>query len=168
MPEIAKLTPHSAELSSDWLAAITWARSLPSGWDRLHPLDLRTLWLRVCGGIVIDDDGEATAADDAVEPTGKRRKLTIPAENVTADTMLRLEATKRDFTDWPRLMRVEQAAAYCGERSANTFRRAIGTLYPHPIKVPGKGERWLKEAIDQAIDRLSGKDDGPSLADILD
>jgi predicted DNA-binding transcriptional regulator AlpA len=55
---------------------------------------------------------------------------------------------------WPRLMRAECAAAYVGERSADAFRRAVGTLYPQPIKVSGKGERWLKEALDQAIDRL--------------
>ena len=68
---------------------------------------------------------------------------------------------------WPRLMRAEHAAAYVGEKSVDTFRRAIGTLYPPPIKVPGKGERWLKEKLDQAIDKLSGKDDGPPLAELL-
>jgi hypothetical protein len=68
---------------------------------------------------------------------------------------------------WPRLMRAEHAAAYCGEKSVDTFRRAVGTLYPRPIKVPGKGERWLKDQLDQAIDKLTGSNDGPSLADIL-
>jgi len=68
---------------------------------------------------------------------------------------------------WPRMMRVEHAADYVGEKSVDTFRRAIGTLYPQPIKVPGKGERWLKETLDQAIDKLSSKDDGPPLADLI-
>ena len=62
---------------------------------------------------------------------------------------------------WPRLMCVQSAAAYVDEKSVDTFRRAVGTgLYPRPIKVPGKGERWLKETLDQAIDKLRGKDDG--------
>jgi hypothetical protein len=61
-------------------------------------------------------------------------------------------------THWPRLMTVRTAAAYCDERSPYSFRRAVGRLWPHPIKVPGKGERWLKEDLDLAIDRLASKD----------
>ena len=57
---------------------------------------------------------------------------------------------------WPRLMRAEQAAAYVGERNPSTFRRAIGSLYPRPHRVKGKGERWLKEDLDKAIDQLTG------------
>jgi len=74
---------------------------------------------------------------------------------------------KRPIGAWPRLMRAEHAAAYVDEKSVDTFRRAVGTLYPHPIKVPGKGERWLKETLDQAIDKISGKDDGCPLADLI-
>ena len=59
---------------------------------------------------------------------------------------------------WPRLMTARTAAAYCGERSPYSFRRAVGNLWPRPVKLPGKGERWLKEDLDLAIDRLaSGK-----------
>lgn len=58
---------------------------------------------------------------------------------------------------WPRLMRAEQAAAYAGERSVEAFRRAIPTLYPEPVRVSGKGDRWLREDLDLAIDRLSGR-----------
>lgn len=57
----------------------------------------------------------------------------------------------------PRLMRAETAAAYCDERSVEAFRRAIPSVYPPPITVSGKGERWLREDLDAAIDRLSGK-----------
>jgi hypothetical protein len=64
-------------------------------------------------------------------------------------------------------MRAEYAAAYVDEKSVDTFRRAVGTLYPRPIKVPGKGERWLKEALDQAIDKLSGQNDGRPLSERL-
>ena len=56
---------------------------------------------------------------------------------------------------WPRLMTARTAAAYCDERSPYSFRRAVGTLWPHPINIPGKGARWLKEDLDSAIDRLT-------------
>ena len=57
---------------------------------------------------------------------------------------------------WPRLMRAETAAAYVDEKSVETFRRGVGTIWPLPKKVSGKGYRWLREDLDQAIDRLSG------------
>ena len=40
---------------------------------------------------------------------------------------------------WPRLMRAETAAAYVDERSVETFRRRIGSVYPHPVNVSGRG-----------------------------
>ena len=70
-------------------------------------------------------------------------------------------------TEWPRLMRAESAAAYVDEKSVETFRRAVGKLYPKPIKVSGKGERWLKEALDEAIDKISGRRDARSLSERL-
>lgn len=56
---------------------------------------------------------------------------------------------------WPRLMRARTAAAYVDERSVGAFRRSVGTLWPEPLRLPGKGERWLKEELDAAIDRAS-------------
>ena len=56
---------------------------------------------------------------------------------------------------WPRLMRAATAAAYVDERSVDAFRRAVGTLWPAPLRLLGKGERWLKEDLDAAIDRAS-------------
>jgi hypothetical protein len=53
-------------------------------------------------------------------------------------------------------MRAETAARYVDEVSVEAFRRAIGTLYPEPLKVSGKGDRWLREGLDEAIDRLNG------------
>jgi hypothetical protein len=67
---------------------------------------------------------------------------------------------------WPRLMRAETAAAYVGEKSVEAFRRAVGTLYPAPVKIAGKGDRWLKDAMDEAIDRLTGK--LPRIIDAVD
>lgn len=55
---------------------------------------------------------------------------------------------------WPRLMRAETAARYVDERSVKAFRRACGKMYPRPIKVSGKGERWLRDQLDQAINSL--------------
>jgi hypothetical protein len=58
---------------------------------------------------------------------------------------------------WPRLMRAPTAAAYCDERSVEAFLRGIPSTYPRPIKVSGKGHRWLKDDLDAAIERLTGR-----------
>ena len=57
---------------------------------------------------------------------------------------------------WPRLMTAATAAAYCDEASVEAFRRGIGRLWPTPRRIAGKGERWLREDLDEAIDRLTG------------
>jgi hypothetical protein len=54
-------------------------------------------------------------------------------------------------------MRAETAAAYVDERSVEAFRRAIPKLYPEPVKVPGKGDRWVRESLDAAVDHMTGK-----------
>lgn len=56
---------------------------------------------------------------------------------------------------WPRLMRASTAAAYVDERSVGAFRRSVGKLWPKPLRLAGKGERWLKEDLDQAIEKAS-------------
>lgn len=58
---------------------------------------------------------------------------------------------------WPRLMRAKTAAAYCDETSVDAFRRGIGKLWPLPRRIPGKGERWLREELDLAIDKITTK-----------
>jgi predicted DNA-binding transcriptional regulator AlpA len=60
-------------------------------------------------------------------------------------------------SSWPRLMRAKTAAKYVDERSVDAFRRAVGTLWPKPHRISGKGERWLREELDQAIDRATGR-----------
>ena len=67
---------------------------------------------------------------------------------------------------WPRLMRADRAARYVDEKSVEAFRRAVGTLYPRPRKVVGKGDRWLKDDLDRAIDRLAHP--GETIWDIAD
>lgn len=56
---------------------------------------------------------------------------------------------------WPRLMRAETASAYVDEVSVEAFLRCVGTLYPVPVHVSGKGKRWLREDLDRVIDRLA-------------
>lgn len=56
---------------------------------------------------------------------------------------------------WPRLMQAATAAAYVDERSVDAFRRGVGTLWSKPLMISGKGERWLKEDLDAAIDRAT-------------
>ncbi len=58
---------------------------------------------------------------------------------------------------WPRLMRARTAAAYVDERSVGAFLRSVGKLWPEPLTLAGKGERWLKEDLDAAIDRASNR-----------
>jgi hypothetical protein len=54
-------------------------------------------------------------------------------------------------------MRAERAAAYVDEKSTRAFRRKVGTTYSLPIRVPGRGEVWLKDDLDRDIGKLSGK-----------
>jgi hypothetical protein len=61
----------------------------------------------------------------------------------------------RAIEGWPRLMTAATAAAYCDEASVETFRRGIGKIWPRPRNIMGKGERWLREDLDQAIDELT-------------
>lgn len=58
---------------------------------------------------------------------------------------------------WPRLMRAAAAAAYVDEASVESFRRRVPSHYPAPISVAGRGEIWLKDDLDRAIDRLTGR-----------
>lgn len=56
---------------------------------------------------------------------------------------------------WPRQMTAALAAGYMGEPSAEAFRRAVQVgLYPRPTLIPGKGERWLIDELDRALDVL--------------
>lgn len=54
-------------------------------------------------------------------------------------------------------MRAKTAAAYVDERSVEAFRKSVGKLWPHPLKLAGKGERWLKEDLDAAIDKATSR-----------
>ena len=57
-------------------------------------------------------------------------------------------------------MRAETAAAYGDEKSVSAFLRSVGTLWPKPTKVAGKGRRWLKDDLDRVIEKITGR--GPA------
>ncbi len=58
---------------------------------------------------------------------------------------------------WPRLMRAETAAGYVDEESVEAFRRKVGTLYPLPINTEGSRQKWLRDDLDTAIERMAGR-----------
>jgi hypothetical protein len=58
---------------------------------------------------------------------------------------------------WPRLMRAETASRYVDEKSAEAFRRRVGSVYPRPVNVSGRGDVWLKDQLDAAIAKLKGE-----------
>jgi Arc/MetJ family transcription regulator len=56
-------------------------------------------------------------------------------------------------------MRATTAAAYLDEVSVDSFRRRVGSMYPRPVKIRGRGELWLREDLDKTIDQLSARVD---------
>jgi hypothetical protein len=52
---------------------------------------------------------------------------------------------------WPRRMPVEFAAAYCGERTVESFEARVGKEYPQPRVSEGRRRLWLRDDLDQAI-----------------
>jgi hypothetical protein len=87
------------------------------------------------------------------------RQVRVPSSLTTPSLRGRRCASKISaFSEaWPRLMRAETAARYVDEISVEAFRRAVGSLYPQPIRVSGKGDRWLREGLDEAINRIARK-----------
>jgi hypothetical protein len=51
-------------------------------------------------------------------------------------------------------MRTETACRYVDE-SPRSFLRAVGKVYPQPRMIPNRGKRWLKDDLDEAIDRIA-------------
>lgn len=67
---------------------------------------------------------------------------------------------------WPELMPARYAAQYVGERSAQAYRRRVGTVYPRPIRIAGRGQVWRKKDLDQVIANLGGSP--PTIASAAD
>jgi hypothetical protein len=66
-------------------------------------------------------------------------------------------------------MRAQTAAEYTDEKSVQSFLRRTGSVYPPPLRIPGRGRVWTKESLDEAIDKLTKllKGEVRSLADDL-
>jgi hypothetical protein len=65
-------------------------------------------------------------------------------------------------------MRATTAAAYLDEVSVESFRRRVGSIYPRPVRIRGRGELWLRDHLDESIDMLSTSPDKiRDIADIL-
>jgi hypothetical protein len=64
---------------------------------------------------------------------------------------------------WSELMTAKTAAKYTDEPSVRAFRRRVGTVYPQPVRIAGRGDVWRKRDLDACIAALRG-----SAATILD
>ena len=65
-------------------------------------------------------------------------------------------------------MRAKTAAAYCDEISVEAFHTRVGSVYPPPLRIPGRGNVWLKEDLDAAIATLRGSVvDAPDAVNLL-
>jgi hypothetical protein len=54
-------------------------------------------------------------------------------------------------------MTAATAAGYVNERSVEAFRRRVGTVYPRPRHIKGRGEVWRKADLDDVIGSLCGE-----------
>lgn len=64
------------------------------------------------------------------------------------------------MTTWPRMMKRATAAAYC-DLSERAFEREINAgRLPGPVTLGGR-EHWCKNALDRALDQLTGAQDVP-------
>jgi hypothetical protein len=52
---------------------------------------------------------------------------------------------------WPRRMRADLAAGYCGEATVEDFLRRVGKEYPVPRVAEGRRRLWLIDDLDMAI-----------------
>ena len=64
-------------------------------------------------------------------------------------------------------MRAETAAAYVDEVSAERFLARVGSVYPRPLTIEGRGQVWSRDALDAAIDGLESRS-GVVVRDIAD
>ena len=52
---------------------------------------------------------------------------------------------------WPRRMRADLAAGYCGESTIDDFLKRVGKDYPLPRVEEGRRRLWLRDDLDAAI-----------------
>lgn len=72
---------------------------------------------------------------------------------------------------WPRQLTAAYAAGYCGEPSVEAFLSRVGTEYPEPTAGRGRAGLWLRDAIDEALERKHRRATTtrpiPSVADLI-
>lgn len=68
-----------------------------------------------------------------------------------------MTATARPAGPWPEIMRAETAAAYLDEPSVEAFRRRVGTVYPRPRHITGRGQVWFRVDLDETIRAMRGE-----------
>lgn len=64
-------------------------------------------------------------------------------------------------------MTADIAAAYCAEKSVGAFRKRVPRYYPRPTHVPGRGQLWLKEDLDRALQKMVGDGEPVDAAEAL-
>ncbi|EKE70861.1 helix-turn-helix transcriptional regulator [Oceanibaculum indicum] len=68
----------------------------------------------------------------------------------------------------PRLLRLDQAAALCGETPLTFERLVRAGHYPKPVDRPGRLRLWDRIALEERIDQLSGRATPPKGVDLDD
>ena len=68
---------------------------------------------------------------------------------------------------WPPVMTAATAAAYMDECSVEAFLRRVGTVYPRPRKISGRGRVWLKQDLDQTMGIAGGGEAAEDAASLL-
>jgi len=70
-------------------------------------------------------------------------------------------------SSWPYLMRAHTAARFVDEKSTRAFRRRVGTVYPRGVRVPGRGEMWIRAELEKSIAGMRGQRPVEDLANVL-
>ena len=96
----------------------------------------------------------------------KARNLFIGARALPPDILTDHRASSRrrrlasiPHGSWPRRMRADLAAGYCGETTVEGFLKRIGKEYPVPRVVEGRRRLWLIDDLDAAIAPDGGRGD---------
>jgi hypothetical protein len=85
------------------------------------------------------------------------RRLPPFCDNKASDERMPKPSTPRrpyiPHGSWPRQMTAALAAGYCGEPTVEAFLSRVGMDSPEPTAGRGRSGLWLKEAIDEALER---------------
>src|SRR5262249_9549153 len=101
------------------------------------------------------------APSTAGAPDAQRRRLGFGATRACAGFVGGRDMSRPvviPLGSWPRRMRAELAAGYCGEASVEAFIARVGKEYPHPRVHEGRRRLWLRDDLDKAILPLDLRD----------